>query len=261
MLKHNLPPLLSDASRRLVLVLLAAAILLQDLVWLVAVRLTDGWPAWPAIVAMALAFSQATVTAVLFVWSPGGFVGRSIIAIVNIVVAGYVAARCTNDNVANWIGIMTFTAGLVAAPPAVFRFSGVRLVAADSPNELPRRSRQFTIFGLFSLTTVVCVALGVARYLNFPWEIIGQTGIFVLAMGTIPWVASTLALCRVPVWVTLVQSAVLCPMVGWGLALTGFPPNDPAPLMAMTCLQGGITLGICAVIRVAGYHLAWPTGR
>jgi hypothetical protein len=58
--------------------------------------------------------------------------------------------------------------------------------------------------------------------------------------------------------VTILATVAVCPLVGWGLSKTGFPPEHPRELIAMSCLQGALTLGTCAVIRAAGYYLAWP---
>lgn len=254
MLKQNLPTF----SSRLILALLAAAVLLQDGVWIVVLRVAQAdWPAWQAVVAMGLAFSQVTVAAVLALWWVRWLLARGVLVVLNVALAGYLAARCTNDDVSNWIGIMGFTAGLVAAPLAIFRLAGVRLVATAHPEPLPAGARQFTIWGLLSLTTIVAVALGVARFMAFPWEEIGQIGLFVLALGTIPWVASTLALSRWPAVNTIAITAVVCPLVGWGMSFTGFPPDHPRELIAMTCVQGILTLGICSAVRAAGFHVAW----
>ena len=130
--------------------------------------------------------------------------------------------------------------------------------AASPIPDSPVEARQFTLLSLLSLTTVAGAAFGVARYLDFPWDEIGKVAMFMVALGAIPWTAIPLALGCVRLWIPLAATAVVCPLVGWAISKTGFPPEHPGELIAMTCLQGSLTLGICAVVRLAGYRLAWP---
>lgn len=246
-------------QRRLVLRLLAAAIFLQNLVWLVVLR-TSGtdWPSVPAVIAMGLVFSQVGLAAVLVVWGSGPLLLRSLAAIPLLFFAAILAARSTNENLPAWISILLAILAIVSAPLAVARLAGVRIVPSDEPLDAAG-SRQFTIFGLLTLTTLVAMILGVCRLLRFPWQEIGQVSLFAVALGGIPWFCSPTALAADRWQWVVIPATVVCPLAGWLISLTGFPPEEhKLALVAMACVQGALTIGACAVVRVAGYRLVWP---
>lgn len=247
-------------QRRLVLRLLAAAILLQNLVWLVVLRTSGSdWPSVPAVIAMGLVFAQVGLAAVLVVWGSGPLLLRSLAAIPLIFFAAILAARSTNENLPVWSSVLLAIVAIVAAPLAVARLAGVRIVPDDEPL-YAAGSRQFTIFGLLTLTTLVAVILGVCRLLRFPWDEIGQVALFALALGGIPWICSPTALAADRWYWVVVPAPVVCPLAGWLISLTGFPPEEhKLALIAMASVQGALTIGACAVVRVAGYRLVWPS--
>jgi hypothetical protein len=244
---------------KLLLRMLVAAILLQDLMWLVVLRTTDTvWPAPVAVIGVGLAFGQVGLAALLVVWGQSALVIRSAVALAACLFGGVLAHRATDGRLPPWLGIMLLDASIVAAPLAVARLWGVFVVRGELTDAATRRSRQFTIWGLLSLTTLAAVFLGIGRLLDFPWEELGAFVVFALGLGAIPWLcgAATLSPLR---WRTAVLvTAVVAPPTGWLIAQTGFPPNHPLPLVAMCCVQGLVTLAACAVVRVAGYRLVWP---
>jgi hypothetical protein len=246
--------------RRLLVRLLAAAILLQNLVWLVVLRTTgNDWPSSPAVIAMGLVFAQVGMAGVLVTWGSGPLLLRALAAIPLVFFSAVLASRSTNNNLPVWLSVLMIDAAIVAAPLAVARLAGVRIARIDEPQDAPA-SRQFTIFGLLTLTTLVAVLMGIGRLLDFPWGEIGQFTLFALALGGIPWVCAPTALAAYRWYWIALAAAVVCPFAGWLISLTGFPPqNDKVALIAMCCIQGALTIAACAVVRVAGYRLVWPT--
>ncbi len=245
-------------QRRLVLRLLAAAIFLQNLVWLVVLRSSGAdWPAVPAVIAMGLVFAQVGLAAVLVVWGSGTLLLRSLVAIPLIFFAAILAARSTNENLPAWISILLAITVIVGAPLSIARLAGVWIVKSCEPLNMAG-SRQFTIFGILTLTTLVAVILGIGRLL-FPWREIGGVALFALALGGIPWICAPTALAADRWHGIVIPAVVVCPLAGWLISLTGFPPEQhKVALIAMACIQGALTIGACAVVRVAGYRLVWP---
>jgi hypothetical protein len=255
---------LSEAAphnhRQLLVRLLAAAIFLQNLVWLLVLR-TSGtdWPATPAVIAMGLVFGQAGLAAVLVAWGSGPLLLRALVAAPLVFFSAILAARSTNENLSLWLSVLLADAAIVAAPLGVARLAGVRIARIEEPPDAAG-SRQFTIFGLLTLTTLVAVVMGVCRLLDFPWHEIGGFTLFALALGSIPWICASTALAADRWYWVVLAGGITCPLAGWLISLTGFPPEqDKLALIAMSCVQGGLTIAACAVVRVAGYRLAWPT--
>jgi hypothetical protein len=119
-------------------------------------------------------------------------------------------------------------------------------------------SRQFTILGLLSLTTLVAIGLAIAQRLQFPWQELGGVVLFTLALGLIPWILVPLTLSRVPLLGGVLAAGVICPVMGVAMAYTGFPPEEPVELAVMCLVMGGVIVVACAVVRVAGYRLNGP---
>jgi hypothetical protein len=246
-------------QRRLVLRLLAAAIFLQNLVWLVVLRSSGtDWPSVPAVIAMGLVFAQVGLAAVLVMWGSGNLLLRSLVAVPLLVFAAILASRSTNENLPAWTSILLAITAIIGAPLAVARLAGVRIVNFSEPLDLAG-SRQFTIFGLLTLTTLVAVILGVCRLLQFPWEEIGQVALFAVALGGIPWICAPTSLAANRWHWVVIPAVVVCPLAGWLISFTGLPPEQhKVALIAMACIQGALTISACAVVRVAGYRLVWP---
>ncbi|MEX2173786.1 MAG: hypothetical protein WD872_05445 [Pirellulaceae bacterium] len=254
---ETLPPT-PPAHGWLLLGLLAGVVLLQDIVWLVVLRTNRAdWPSPLAIAAMGLAFAQAGLIPLLILWGTGRLWMRCATALPLYLFAAWLATRGTDGNLRRWLSITLFYLAIVAAPLVIARLAGVRMVRVGDA-EAQAGSRQFTIFGLLTLTTVVAVVCGVARWLSFPWEEIGAVATFAIALAGIPWLCATVALAPVASFWSPVAVALVCPLAGWLISLTGFPPRQPVELIAMCCVQGLLTVGACAVARLAGYRLIGP---
>src|SRR6185503_1693601 len=84
-----------------------------------------------------------------------------------------VSGTVTGDGISRWLAVMLFVLGVISAPLVIARLAGVAIVSTvDSPPK--RGSRQYTIWGLLVLTTIVAVLLGIGRQLKFPWNELGQ---------------------------------------------------------------------------------------
>ncbi|MDX1946851.1 MAG: hypothetical protein SFU86_15725 [Pirellulaceae bacterium] len=241
------------------LVLLAGAVWLQDLVWLAVIEVTEGrWPATPGIVAMGLVLTQLGV-ALALVWMNGYLLVRGVGFLVNLGLAGLLAAAAMNHHFGNWLGLVSLFSAVAAIP-----FVGVRLAggALLLPEDLPVSrwpKLQFTIWGLISLTTLVAAGLGVARFVEFPWVQLGAAGLFALAAGLVPWIALPLVLSRAHGWLPIVATLIVAPLAGWLMASSGFPPEmHQRELIALSLLHAGLTLALAWVVRIAGYRLKWP---
>ena len=245
----------------LLLGLLFGAIVSQNLVWPVVLRMTDStWPATPAIIAMGIAFAQLSLAAILLVLGSGRPIVRGIAAIALYLGAALVSFRAvsgtvTGEGISRWLAVMLFVLGVIGAPLVIARLAGVAIVpTVDSPAK--RGSRQYTIWGLLVLTTIVAVLLGIGRQLKFPWHELGQIALFSVAIALIPCILAPLALSKIPWPASLIAGATLCPAAGAVLTLTGFPPdNQPLELAAMCSIQGAVIIAACAVVRIAGYRL------
>lgn len=246
-------------SSRLLLSLLAAALLLQNIVWPIALRLdNDDWPAPAAICALGIAFAELSLAAVLLVWGTRYLLARGLLVLLMYLGAGVVAARAVNPpGLKTWMATMLVVWAIVAAPLAIARLAGIVVVRADE-SDAPRGSRQFTILGLLSLTTLVAIGLGIAQRLQFPWQELGGVVLFTLALGTTAWILAPLALSRVPLLGSVLAAGVICPLMGVAMAYTGFPPEEPAELTFMCLVQGAVIVAACAVVRLAGYRLKGP---
>jgi hypothetical protein len=248
------------SHRRPLIRLLAAALFLQNLVWLVVLHAgAIDWPSYPAVVAMGLVFAQVGLAAVLVTWGAGPLHLRALAVVPLMFLSAVLAARSTNQNLPLWLGVLLADAAIVAAPLGVARLAGVRVARIEEPADGPG-SRQFTIFGLLTLTTLTAVTMGICRLLEFPWNEIGQFALFAVALAGIPWICAATALAVDRWYAVALAGGIVCPLAGWLISLTGFPPaNQPLELIAMSCVHGAITIAACAVVRVAGYRLVWPS--
>lgn len=248
------------AMQRLVLIgLLIAAILLQDLVWLVAIDSSGGkWPAAAGIVGMGLAFGQVGLAALLLSVGRGPLIVRGFTAI-GIHIAGcFVASRATDLVFEQWLGVMSLVALLVALTPAIARIAGITIATSDVP-PAAARSRQFTLWGLLSLTTIVAAILGLARVVNFPWESLGRIAGFGTALAAIPWTIVFLTLNRRIPWSrSLLGAAVVSHLAGWSIAVSQILPHGVSEMIEMCVVQGAVTFAACAIARLAGYRWVWP---
>ena len=251
------PPPAATSHGPLLLGLLFGALVSQDLVWPVVLRMTNSqWPATPAIVAMGIGFAQLGLAAVLLVLGSGRPAIRGVATIALYVGAALLAFRSVNEQgLGRWLAIMLFVMAVISAPLIIARLAGVAIgPTVDSPPS--RGSRQYTIWGLLVLTTVVAVLLGIARQLKFPWHELGQIALFSWAIAVIPCILAPLALSKIAWPASLIAGATLCPAAGALLTLTGFPPPEqPLELATMCSIQGAVTIAACAVVRIAGYRL------
>jgi len=249
------PPPAATSHGPLLLGLLFGAIVSQDLVWPVVLRMTGAqWPATPAIVAMGIGFAQVGLAAILLVLGSRRLITRGIAAVILHFGAAFLAFRAVNaSGFVRWLVIMLMIIGIISAPLIIARLAGLVITSTDAPPG--RGSRQYTIWGLLVLTTIVAVLLGVG-HLFFPWKELGQIALFSTAMALIPCVLGPLALSKIPWPVSLIAGAALCPAAGALLTLTGFPPpQQPIQLATMCSIQGAVTIAACAVVRIAGYRL------
>jgi hypothetical protein len=249
-------------SSRLLLSLLLASLLLQNIVWPIALRLeNEDWPAPAAICALGIAFAELSLAAVLLVWGTRYLLARGLLVLLMYLGAGYMAARAVDPPGLNtWMATMLVVWAIIAVPLAIARLAGV-VVVRSGDTDAPRGSRQFTILGLLSLTTLVAIGLGIAQRLQFPWSELGQVVLFTLALGLIPWILAPLALSRVPLLGSVLAAGVICPAMGAAMAYTGFAPEEPAELTFMCLVQGAVIVAACAVVRLAGYRLQGPWER
>jgi len=250
-------PAAATSHAPLLLWLLFGAIVVQDFVWPVVLRITGSqWPDKPAIIAMGIAFGQLSLAAILLILSSKRLVARSMATIVLYFGAALLAFRAVSANgFGRWLTIMLLILAVIAAPLIIARLAGVVIVpTADGPPG--RGSRQYTIWGLLVLTTIVAILLGIGRQLSFPWHELGQIAVFSLMIAMIPCILAPLALSKVPWPASLIAGATLCPAAGAALTLTGFPPPDqPLQLAAMCAVQGAVIIAACIVVRIAGYRL------
>jgi hypothetical protein len=238
--------------------LLFAAVLVLDLAGIAVLRSGESdWPSRPAVVAMGFAFAQTGLVAVLLALGGGLFWTRAALAApvyCSAACLGCHAARHTSEHLPVWFLIMLVDGAVVAAPLVVARLAGLGIVRGAG-RKSPSGSRQFTILGVLTLTTIVAILLGLARLFQFPWHEIGSVVLFSLAAGGIPWLGALITLSDLSWLVAGLAMTIYCPLAGWLISLTGFPPPDVAELIVMSCLQGAITIAACAVARIAGYRL------
>lgn len=247
-------------SATLLLWLLVAAVVVQDITWLVLMRST-GWRwAHPAAVfAIGLALSQVGMSGVWLALARGPLWRRGLILLAAILFSGPLASQATTGYLVHWWVVTANYAAITALPLIAARYAGVCISAGDD-SAADLRGRQFTIRAILMLTTGVAVFLGIGRTLDFPWRQMGETALFGLALGLIPWVLGIWYLrTETRLW-PAVGAMVVCPLAAYLIELTGFPPaNQIALLIALTTVQGVLTLGIAAILRLAGLrlHLPW----
>ncbi len=258
-LERAVPPVPPD-QRRWLLCLLVAAVLVQDLVWVLVLRGSrDHWPGWPAIVAMGLAFCQVGLAAMLLLLPAGsGRLVRLAVASLFYFAAAYLACRAAPGHFQIWMGIMLLDVAIVAAPLGAARLAGMRVVPLDRLGDLPPASRQYSILGILLLTTLVALLLGIARAIA-TWGDVAAVAVFAMGLGSIPWLCGPLMLSGFHWRWSIVAGALVCPLAGYAISNTGFPPNHPVELIAMCYAQGLLTIAACGVVRVAGYRLVWPS--
>lgn len=245
--------------RRLLLMLLLAAIVAQDLVWLTVLqgRALD-WPRIPAVTAMGAAFCQVSLAAFLLLAVDFGGWIRAALAVPMYFAAATIASRATSEEFVPWLGIMLLDLAIVAAPLLAARLAGMRVVLVDHLSDLPPASRQYSILGILALTTFVALLLGIARTIG-TWGDTAAVAVFAMALGAIPWVCGTLALSGFHWRWAVIAGFVVCPFAGYAILDTGFPPRHPTELIVMCGVQGALTIAAGIVVRVAGYRLVWPT--
>jgi hypothetical protein len=245
----------------LLLVLLVAAIAMLDVVAIVAMQGKSlDWPRTAAVMAMGAAFCQVGLGGllVLAIWPRWWF--RGAIAGLLHVGAAIIGSRATSEEFWPWLGIMLLDLAIVAAPLLAARLAGMRIVPVDRLDDLPPASRQYSILGVLALTTLVAVLLGIARAIA-TWGDVAQVAIFAMGLGAIPWACGTLALSGFRWYWAVIAGSIVCPLAGYGIAFTDFPPRHPTELIVMCCVQGALTIAACSVVKVAGYRLVWPTWR
>jgi hypothetical protein len=246
-------------SATLLLWLLATAVVVQDIAWLVLLR-SMGWR-WPhlaTVFAIGLALSQVGMAGVWLALARGPFCLRGLLLLVAIFLGGLLGSKATTGYLAHWWIVTAIYAAVTALPLVAARYAGVSILAGDDPAADPR-GRQFTIRAILILTTSVAVLLGISRTLDFPWRQMGEIALFGLGLGLIPWVLGLWYLhTDTRLW-PAVGAIVVCPLAAYLIERTGFPPaNQTALLIAMTTVQGVLTLGIAAILRLAGLRLHLP---
>jgi hypothetical protein len=260
-------PAAAPATRRgtasLLLGLLVSAVALQNIAWVVLLHSTDWrWPHLAAVFAIGLALAQIGMAGLWLALARGPLWQRGLIMIAAILLGGPLAALATNGFLVHWCVVTTIYAAITACPLLAARCLGVHLAVADDGAVSDPRLRQFTIRAILVLTTCVAALLGIGRILDYPWRQIGETAQFGLALGLIPWILGPLSLrTHRRTWPVL-AAIVVCPLSGYLIDLTGFPPrNQIALLIGLTTVQGVLTLGMAAVVRLAGQRLQVPAWR
>jgi hypothetical protein len=251
------------SGRRLLLGALASTLLAQSLIWPIILRMYDAsWPAASAIAAMGIAFAQLGLAAVLVILGTGSLAIRGLIAVLLYFGAAFLAFRAVRgEGISGWLAIMLLVIGVICAPLVIARLSGVAIVPAVT-GPPARGSRQYTIWGLLVLTTVVAVLLGIGRHLRFPWVELGAIAVFGVVVAVIPGILAPLALSRLPWPTSIIAGASICPAAGALLTFTGFPPpRQPIELAAMCLIQGAVIVAACLVARASGYRLSVPWER
>lgn len=255
-------PLARTAGRQsatLLLWLLVTAVVVQDIAWLVLLRSMGWrWAHWATVFAIGLALSQVGMAGVWLALARGPLWRRGLLLLAAIFFSGLLASQATTGYLVHWWIVTANYAAITAVPLAAARYAGVIISASDVPAADPR-GRQFTIRAILILTTGVAVLFGIGRTLNFPWRQMGEIALFGLALGLIPWVLGLWYLrTDTRLWPVL-GALVVCPIAALLIERTGFPPaNQTAMLIAMTTVQGVLTLGIAAILRLAGLRLNLP---
>jgi len=247
------------------LALLFGALAMGDLATLTFVVSTArAWPALTGVMLASLAFGQTMMLAAWFVLAGGNIAIRVLTAIAIVFGLSLVAAGAIDGSgvrLAPWFAIQFVAFCAATIPLAAARGFGWQFNLEAQPRPDGRMSaRQFSIFGLLSVTTAVAVALGTAKYIDMPdvgwgsavvfFGCLTGTGllVFVPAMGIkAPELA---ALVCIPI------VALICPFGGLLMCASGLPPRPDPPLWMFFGGGYGATIGVVAVVlRVAGYRL------
>lgn len=247
-------------SAALLLGLLATAVAVQNVAWVVLLRSTGWrWPHPAAVFAIGLALASIGMAGLWLALARSPFWQRGLLVLGAVLLGGPVAAHATSGLLMHWWVATAVYAAITALPLAAARFAGVHLPAENSDAAPDPRTRQFTIRGILVLTTSAAVLLGVGRVLDFPWRQMGETALFGLALGLIPWVVGLGRLRAEKRSRPVLAAVVVCPLAGWLIDLTGFPPpNQIGLLIALTSVQGVLTLGMAEILRLAGQRLHLP---
>jgi hypothetical protein len=178
---------------RLVFVVLAIAIIAVDAV-AVAASIGLQFPHVAVIVLLALGLAQVGLLATWLATGPGNIYVRLIACLLAVLGCAWAFANTTLPTLLEWLGALGFYLLAVAAPVFLFRWLVVmpparcnmsrdvepddngetagEAATATRPKSLPSRvgglPRQWSIAGILTLTTVVAVALGFARAVEFP---------------------------------------------------------------------------------------------
>jgi hypothetical protein len=249
------PP--APGGQWMALCLLLVAMVMLDLVLLAMLQAAKSeWPSWTNLVAIGLSFAQLGAASALLVFGPGGILSRGTFAMGLTLAAGLLGARGTGIDPAPWLGYMFIDMFIAAAPLMVLRLLAVQLVCTGQ-TPLPLAAvRQFSIWSILSITTLIAATLGIARFLHFPASSLLQAALFVSEDNVITWHAVLLILSPIPRrW--LLTGLLVWPLVGLITAFSGFAPSEIGLMVRLCIVQGAATMAICGIVRLAGYRLHW----
>jgi len=216
------------------------------------------WPDELAIATVGLALGQTALAAAWVAWGRANLALRAGLLCATVLAWTYPVTECLRGEPKSpwWGGLILLYAALVFLPLVVARLSYDLALDGQLPETIPERKWwQFTIGGVFTLTTLAAMLFGLGRQILFPWEHALPAGLFCAATAAFAAGGVFLAFRAPNLWVAMTSPIVLVTLCGFLLRFTLLPRPPYGALVWMTFALG-VTISLsAAVLRVAGFTL------
>lgn len=214
---------------------------------------------------IGLAFADGGLAAAYLLFGRRPLLLRAALALLLVGMAGVMGQIGDRNLTANpedyllWIGAMLLISGLVALPLAGLRWRVWYITHPSDPPQPATSVKQFSLWGLISLTTVVAMVMGLARLLDFPLDAIATVCLIAVFIVVQTFTGLVCLHPRIPVWVTmgLVIASVLLGTFMFAAARIG--GNGPYSLFTATAVTAIYQTGVLSVIRLLGFRLRHTT--
>ncbi|MBC8352106.1 MAG: hypothetical protein H8E66_08950 [Planctomycetes bacterium] len=251
-------------SSTLIVWLLVAACVAINLAMIGELQIRrNEWPEAGGVIGLGLTLAQIALVALWTVWGLKNLIVRvisSLLSVWALSVLGSYSAVGRPDGAGPWFGLLLTYCGVSLVACMIAGSAGYKLSNhATDGQYLARhrtRSNQFTIWGLLSLMTAIGIALTVVKFAEFPISELLEMAAFLSLLATTGCLVLLLSLFLRHVIFAVIATAVVCPSVGFLLAVTGLAPAEGTlEFTMMTCTQGFALLSAAIVLRSSGFRL------
>lgn len=239
-------------SARVLFGLLIAATISVD-VWVAALPPTNSPSIITSLAILGFVLGQVGFATAWCTLGKYKFLARLLLPVLAICgLSGVLTRIPLTPSYSEWLGIFGVYATGVLLPLLGIRLTGQTLTAGADDSLATRLTKQwqFTIGGLLSATTAICIVVALVRLTSFPWEQAFVIFSYIVAFVAVTLFALWLAWGKRRIWLRMVTFlSISIPAVFFVQSLESGGSVTTATFLCM----GGYVVAAATVIRIAGY--------